>query len=119
MLSDDHAVEPDGGTELSLVDAQDGPAGPGGELGLDLESAAVPEVIAGLVRDADGGGALRLGPQFVADLDLDQLAAIELIHVGEGRRGEIGQAGHWRGVGELGGRWRGGDAVGHVPASIE
>ena len=115
VLADLSAVQPDGGAELRLVDAQDRDAAQRGH----VETAAIPEPVALLARDAGIGNQRRCGRETTRDTILNQLAALELVHVLEGGDGRVGESGDRRAVGV--GRRQGArlDGIGDVPLPVQ
>ena len=90
MLAYALAVQPDDNAELRLVDAQPRHCGDA----FDTKVAAIPEPVARLAGDARRGDQGRSRGQPAADPVLNELAAFEFVHIREGGRGGVDQAGH-------------------------
>ena len=108
-------VQPDRGAELGLVDAQrrDRLAGGGGE------RPPVPEVVALLPAHPGGRDARGLGQELLGDLVVDQLEAVEGVHVREGGNRIVHEPGHRHGRAEDRRRRLGRDAVRDLPGAVE
>ena len=106
VLADLPAVQPDRGPELGLVHPEGGHRLPG----RGGERPPVPEVVALLPRHPGRLDPRRLGQAvgqvLGADAIGDELRAVEGVHVREGRRRVVDQAGHRHRVAEARRAWR-------------
>jgi len=95
---------------LSTVDAAEGG---------HVEPPAVPEPVAALSRDAGSRDQCRRGGQTPGDTILNQLAALEFVHIGEGGDGRVGEARDRRLMGIDGRLDIRLDGVGDFPLAVE
>src|SRR5215472_16804997 len=83
MITNLDAVEPDGGTELGFIDAENCDTFQFG----DFKRTSVPEPVTSLLRHASVVDVSVLGKVALADSLLDQHPAVEFIHIRKRRLG--------------------------------